>query len=117
MKASDFREKFSNVCTLVQEELKKVYISVLQRGISAPQVIRKENRKAQIAQSRREPNGSLSFWWRAADRSAPKFHYIMPRRFCQVKNAKKMHKSCSQNLCILTIDFRGQVANCTNIRV
>jgi len=61
MKPSDFREKFSNVGLWFKKNSKKLDIGVLQRGISAPQVIRKENRKAQIAQSRKEPKGSFLF--------------------------------------------------------
>ena len=99
----------NNVIPNINRKLKKLDIGVLQRGISAPQVIRKQNRKAQIAQSRKEPFGSFSFWWRACGRTAPKFHYTTSRRICQVKNCTKMHELVSRNSCILTIDFSCQV--------
>ena len=43
-----------NVHSEFKDELEKWQIDVIQRGISAPQVIRKQNRKAQIAQSKIE---------------------------------------------------------------
>jgi hypothetical protein len=60
-----------------------------------PQVIRKQNRKVQIAQSGEELKGSSSFWRRGFARETPNLHYTISRTICQVKNAKKLHKSHS----------------------
>jgi hypothetical protein len=48
-----------------------------------------------IAQSGKELKGSFLFGGARAAARAPKFHYTTSRTFCQVKNAKKLHKSHS----------------------